>query len=302
VLAAFSDRLARRLDSGTLRCELVHGRRGLLARESVAQKSDLFVAAEIHEIEGRDKTVNTLLSLATAIEENWLREMFPEDIEPTTTVFFDATARRVYADEHVNFRGLSIGKRRVEPPPLEPAARLLAGEVVAGRLRLEHWDHSVEQWILRVNLLARNCPELEIPPLTEAGQAEVIAELCHGAFTYKEIRDKPVKPVVLGWLSHSQREMVDKHAPERLALANGRSPKVAYDAANPPHIALRIQELYGVTATPRIAMGRLPVLVHILAPSMRPVQITQDLAGFWSEHYPRIKQELQRKYPRHVWK
>ena len=69
-----------------------------------------------------------------------------------------------------------------------------------------------------------------------------------------------------------------------------------------PYIALRIQELYDVKSTPRIALGRVPVLVHILAPNMRPVQITQDLEGFWREHYPRVKQELQRKYPKHEWR
>ncbi len=104
------------------------------------------------------------------------------------------------------------------------------------------------------------------------------------------------------WLSAAQQALLSKHAPERLTLANGRTPKVIYDAANPPHIALRIQQLYGVNTTPRIAMGRVPVLVRILAPSQRPVQITQDLAGFWREHYPRIKQELQRKYPKHEWR
>ena len=80
ILLGFSDRVARRLDSGTLRCELVHGRRGTLARESVVQHSPLLVAAEVREVEGKDKSVQTLLSLATAIEEEWLRELFPEDI------------------------------------------------------------------------------------------------------------------------------------------------------------------------------------------------------------------------------
>ena len=108
--------------------------------------------------------------------------------------------------------------------------------------------------------------------------------------------------MVKSWLSHSQQELLDKHAPERLTLANGRTPKVAYEAGAPPHIAVRIQELYDVNTSPHIAMGRVPVLVHILAPNMRPVQITQDLAGFWREHYPRVKQELQRKYPKHAWR
>jgi hypothetical protein len=162
---------------------------------------------------------------------------------------------------------------------------------------LTDWDHGVEQWILRLNLLAQWCPELGLPPITDAARRDLVQQLCHGAFSYKDIKDKPVRPLVKGWLSPQQQEWVDQHAPERLTLANGRAPKVVYDAANPPHIAVRIQELFDVNSTPRIAMGRVPVLVHILAPNMRPVQITQDLAGFWREHYPRIKQELQRNIP-----
>jgi ATP-dependent helicase HrpB len=152
LLIGFSDRVARRVDSGTLRCELVHGRRGVLARESAVQNQPLLVAAEVREIEGKDKAVNTLLSLATAIEEPWLRELFPEDINTTTRVFYDATSKRVYAEEQLRFRDLAIGTRRVEPPPAEEAARLLTEEVVAGRLILKEWDQGIEQWILRLNL------------------------------------------------------------------------------------------------------------------------------------------------------
>ncbi|HYG36779.1 MAG TPA: ATP-dependent helicase C-terminal domain-containing protein, partial [Clostridia bacterium] len=302
ILIGFSDRVGRRLDSGTLRCDLVHGRRGVLARESAVQNSPLLVAAEVREVEGKDKTVNTLLSMATAIEESWLRELFQEDISLTPRVFFDPATKRVYAEEQLRFRDLAIGTRRVDPPPADAAAKLLSEEVIAGRLVLKEWDHGVEQWILRLNLLSQWCPELALPAITEQDRRDIIEQLCHGAFGYKDIKDKPVKPIVKSWLSPAQADLLDKHAPERLTLANGRTPKVAYEAGAPPHIAVRIQELYDVNTTPRIGMGRVPVLVHILAPNMRPVQITQDLAGFWREHYPRVKQELQRKYPKHQWR
>jgi ATP-dependent helicase HrpB len=302
ILLGFSDRVARRLDSGTLRCELVHNRRGLLARESVVHSAPLFVAAEIREIEGKDKAVNTLLSLATAIEESWLREFFPDDFESVPRTYFDATARRVYAEEQARFRQLTIGTRKVEPPPLEPAGALLAEEVLAGRLVLHDWDHTVEQWLTRLRLLAQWCPELDLPAIGQEERTHLIHQICHGAFSYKDIKDKPVKHVVKSWLSAQQQALLDQHAPERLTLSNGRNPKVAYPDGAPPHIALRIQELYDVRETPRIALGRVPVCIHILAPSMRPVQITQDLPGFWREHYPRIKQELQRKYPKHLWR
>jgi ATP-dependent helicase HrpB len=302
ILIGFSDRVARRLDSGTLRCDLVHGRRGILTRDSVVQTAPLLVVAEIREVEGRDKEVNTLLSLATAIEESWLRELFPDDINASQKVFYDVTVRRVYAEEQVRFRDLAIAGRRVEPPPTDEAARLLADEVMAGRLVLKEWDHGVAQWILRLNLLSQWCPELELPPITESDRRHLVEQLCLGAFSYKDIKDKPVQPVIKSWLSPAQQELLDKAAPERLKLSNGRAPKVNYEAGNPPYVALRIQELFGVNMTPRIAQGRVPVVVHILAPSQRPVQITQDLPGFWRDHYPRIKQELQRKYPKHEWR
>ncbi len=302
ILIGFSDRVARRLDQGTLRCELVHGRRGLLARESVVQHSSLFVAAEIREIEGRDREVNTLLSLATAIEPDWLKELFPDDLKSEMHVQFDGTAKRVQAAELVRFRELALSAKRVDPPPAGAAARLLAEEIVSGRLPLPNWDHSVEQWLLRLRLLCQHCPELQLPPITDEDRKHIIEQLCLGAMSYKDLKEREVKPVVMSWLSEAQRQLLDKHAPERLALPNGRTPKVSYEAGNPPHIALRIQELYDVNQTPRIAMGRVPVLVHILTPGMKPIQITQDLANFWREHYPRIKSELQRKYPKHLWR
>ncbi len=300
ILIGFSDRVARRLDQGTLRCELVHERRGVLARESAVQHSPLFVAAEVREVEGRE--VNTILSLATAIEVDWLRELYPEDMESEPHVQYDSTAKRVQAAELVKFRGLALSAKRVEPPPADRAAQLLADEIIAGRLPLPNWDHSVEQWLLRLRLLCQHCPELQLPPITEDDRKHIIGQLCHGAVSYKDIKEREVKPVVMSWLSETQRGLLDKHAPERLTLANGRTPKVAYEAAGLPHISLRIQELYDVTQTPKIALGRVPVLVHILTPGMKPIQITQDLASFWREHYPRIKSELQRKYPKHLWR
>jgi len=302
ILIGFSDRVGRRMDQGTLRCELVHGRRGVLARESKVQQSPLFVVAEIREIEGRDREVNTILSLATAIEADWLRELFPGDIKSEVEVQFDAQQRRVLAAELLRFRDLALAAKRIDPPPAEAAARLLADEVLAGRLLLPNWDHTVEQWLARLNLLCQQCAELQLPPITEEDRHAIIAQLCDGAVSYKDIKEREVKPVVVSWLSHTQRELLDKYAPERLTLSNGRTPKVTYENNRAPFISLRIQELYDVQQTPKVAMGRVPVTVHILTPGMKPIQVTQDLANFWREHYPKVKSELQRKYPKHLWR
>jgi ATP-dependent helicase HrpB len=299
LLIGFSDRVARR-DLTTLRCDVVHGRRGTLSRESIVKNSPLIVAAEIREVDGKE--LSTILSLATAIDAEWLRDLFPHDIICRLQTEFDPVAKRVTAEEHLCFRDLTIETRRIEPPPADAAARILATEVLSGRLPLRGWDTAVEQWILRVNFVARNCPDLGVPPIEADDRRLLVEMLCQNATGYKDIKDRPALPVVKAWLSSEQQALVEKHAPERLTLVNGKRPKVVYAADAPPFIAARIQELFGLKQIPALALGRVRPVLHILAPNNRPVQITQDLAGFWVEHYPALKRELQRRYPRHEWR
>lgn len=302
MLLGFSDRLARRLDKGTLRCELVHGRKGVLARESVVHHADMMVVADIREIGNREGEVQTILSLATEIDPSWLKEFYPDDFDSSIVVVWDPSSRRVYAASQETFRGMALSAKRVEPPPEEPAARLLAEKIMDEEIGLKHWDIKVDQWILRLNSLAEWCPELELPVIDEEAKRHIIESICMGAFSYKEIKERPVIPVLRQWLSHAQCELLDKQAPERVTLSNGKTPKVIYSRESAPYISLRIQELYDVNALPKIGLQKISLAVHILAPNMRPVQITQDLAGFWKEHYPNVKKELQRKYPKHAWR
>lgn len=301
VLAGFPDRVARRFDTATLRCEIVHGRRGLLSRESAVRRAPLVIAGEIREVEGRGREDKTLLGLVTAIEPAWLEELFPFDLSRKVVVGFDAEAKRVTAEEVTRFRDLAIGKKPADPPPDE-AAKRFADEVLAGRLQFREWDAAVDQWLLRVAFVAKACPDLGLRPPDDAARRAAIERLCAGALSWKDLRDRPVMREIRALVEPALQSAVEKHAPERLDLPNGKKPKVVYSPDAPPHIALRIQELFGVTRIPALALGRVPVAVHVLAPSNRPVQVTQDLARFWTEHYPRIKKELQRKYPKHEWR
>ncbi len=298
VLTGFADHLARRLDVGTLRCALVHGCKGVLARESVVA-APLLVATEIAEVEGRD--VSVLLSGATAVKEEWLRELFPEDFSETESVVYDATMRRVFVERQKRFHDLVLESERSDKPPLSEAARILASEVAAGRLVLNEWGDAVEQWIARVNCLRQWMPELELPAITAEDRVVLIEQVCHGAVSYKEIKDKPVWPVVKAWLSGQQQAWVDEYVPERLELPGRRRAKITYASDGPPKLAARIQDLYGVKGL-WVAQRRVPLLIEILAPNQRPVQVTQNLANFWKETYPKLKQELQRKYPKHEWR
>jgi len=302
VLLGFSDHLARRLDKGTLRCELVHGRKGVLARESCIAESPLFVAAEITEIESRGE-VNTLLNLNTAIEEAWLKELFPEDFHDAGGVAYDETQRRVLARKERRFRDLVLeSKQTAEEPPDGEAAAILAREVMAGRIVLTEWNESVEHWITRVNCLAKWWPELEVNPITEADRATLIEQICYGSHGARELKDKPVMPVLHDWLLPEQLAVLDDYLPERIVMANGRKARVTYTKDGPPVLSARIQELYGVESKFTLGHGRVPVKFEVLAPNQRPIQVTDDLSNFWREQYPKIKTELSRRYPRHEWR
>ncbi|MDP2606900.1 MAG: helicase-related protein, partial [Deltaproteobacteria bacterium] len=162
VLLGFSDHLAKRSDAGSLRCELVHGRRGVLARESVV-KAPLFVVSEVREVEsggGRERNLNVVLNLATAVKEEWLRELFPNDFKAVHAVAYDPTLRRVIAREETRFRDLVLEEKLLDNPPADEAASILAREVAAGRCALENWNETVEQWLHRVNRLREWMPEL----------------------------------------------------------------------------------------------------------------------------------------------
>jgi ATP-dependent helicase HrpB len=302
VLVGFSDHLARRLDKGTLRCELVHKRKGVLARESCIDQAPLLVAAEITEIESRGE-VNTLLNLCTAIEEPWLKELFPEDFADAGGVTYDVTARRVMARKERRFRDLVLeSKQTAEEPPEGEAAAILAREVMAGNIMLTEWNEAVEQWIVRVNCLAKWWPELEVNPITDADRATLIEQICYGSHGARELKDKPVMPVLRDWLLAEQLAVLDDYLPERLIMANGRKARLTYVKDGPPVLSARIQELYGVNSTFTLGHGRVPVKFEVLAPNQRPIQVTDDLSNFWREQYPKIKTELSRRYPRHEWR
>jgi ATP-dependent helicase HrpB len=303
VLAGFSDQVARRLDRGTLRCDLVHGRRGLLARESAMQEATLLVVSEISEIGGRGGEVSVLLSLATAIEESWLKELFPDDYGDARGVIYDEAAKRVVARRERRFRDLVLeSKGGSDDVPPNEAAALLAAEVLAGRIKIDAWDESVEQWIIRVNRLAEWFPELEVNPLTEADRKTLIEQICYGETGARAVKGKEVMPFLRDWLTAEQLAVIDTYLPERLVMANGRRSKINYSKEGPPVLSARIQELYGVEGKFTLGHGRVPVKIEVLAPNHRPIQVTDDLTSFWRDMYPKVKAELSRKYPRHEWR
>lgn len=302
LLAGFSDHLAVRRDEGTFRCDVVHGRRGTLDRDSVVRKARMLVAAEMREIESGGGGIDVRLGLATAVSEESLREIFPGDFSERTEVALDPVQRRVVARPIRLFRDLVIWRGPECAAPEGEAAHLLADEVGAGRCAIKEWDDAVEQWISRVNFLAARMPELGIAPIGVLEKRVMLEQICYGASSVKEARDRPVWPVVRGWLNGAQLAAVERLVPDKVELPSGRRARIRYLPAGDPVLSARIQDLFGLERVPELCGGRSVPVVEILAPNHRPVQTTKDLTGFWRDAYPKIRQELRRRYPKHEWR
>ncbi len=300
MLASFSDQLAIRYNQGSLACQLVGKRKGKLDDESSAKDATAFVAAEITEVEARE--VITHLRRATAIDPEWIKEQFPDDMQTRDGAAWDDNRRRVVSLNETRFRDLTLeAKQSDQDINLDQAAELLSERVLSGELKLKKWDHSVDQWAARLTLLGNAMPELEMPSWSEDDKALAIAQICHGATSYKQIKEAPVWGTLKEWLSSAQRSALDSYCPERIQLTNGQSAKITYNPDSDPFISIRVSHLFGVWKTPTIADGRIPLLVHILTPGQKPWQMTKDLDSFWSNGYPQMRKELNGRYPRHPW-
>ena len=125
---------------------------------------------------------------------------------------------------------------------------------------------------------------------------------CDEATCYRDIKDKTILPLARSLLTPAQQYLVDKHAPERMDLPSGRRAKITYAAEAQPYLSARIQDLYGVTDDLHIASGRHALLIHVLGPNHRPLQVTTSLRTFWSTTYPELRPQLARQYPKHEWR
>jgi ATP-dependent helicase HrpB len=140
-----------------------------------------------------------------------------------------------------------------------------------------------------------------LPALDEAALEGAVRAACAGRRSVAELREAAILATWAAGLAPAQRAAIERLAPERVALPGGRRVAIHYERGKPPWIASRLQDFFGMAEGPRVADGRVPLVLHLLAPNQRPVQVTTDLSGFWERHYPALRRELMRRYPRHAW-
>ncbi|MGF1656889.1 MAG: ATP-dependent helicase HrpB [Verrucomicrobiales bacterium] len=301
LMAAFPDHIASRLDRGTLRCQLTGHRKGMLERDSVASDAPMVVALEITEImSGKD--VEVRLNHVARLEPEWLEEVFPDSVEVNRVVQLEGPSGRVMTRIQTVWRDMVIEQSGWREAEEEVAAKMLSAEVMSGRIQLPAWDKVWEEGASRIEWLAGQCPELDLPKLDENIEQQALQQQLTGCHSRREMETRTFSQPWHSLLSPNQTLDLQRLAPEHLSLPNKRKVKIFYSRSAGPTVAARIQELYGLEASPSLAKGRARLVFEIQGPNRRPLQVTSDLKSFWSESYPVLKKELQRRYPKHEWR
>jgi ATP-dependent helicase HrpB len=293
LLAAFPDRVARRREVGSRRGVMVGGR-GVRLAPSSGVDTEFFLCIDVDA--GQKET---LVRQASAIERDWLPAA---QIRSAVEVAFDADAERVTAKRRMYFADLVIEETDAPLPDGEETARVLADAAAAHPKRVLPPDDSpAGLYRTRVRCLREWMPELQLPALDEAELRELLTWLCHRCRSFADLRKADWLQAFHDRLNHVQRQAVEREAPERLLVPSGSRIALRYELGRPPVLAVRIQEVFGLADTPRVAGGRVPVLLHLLGPNYRPQQVTDDLRSFWTNTYPQVRKDLRARYPKHAW-
>ena len=286
ILTAFPDRVARRRKDRELLLAS-----GGSARLECDARAEFLLAIDI---EDRTEHAQPLVRLYCPIDPAWLLDLFPARVHERAAVEWNRAAERVEAASALLYENLVIEETRSGTPDPEQASALLAQRALeAGIDRFLDRD-DLDQSLARIAFASEHAaiaqPDLE----TE------FREICAGLKSFADL--KTAAPSLIPALERrAGSKLLAEIAPARIRLPNGRETRVNYQTGQPPSIASRLQDFFGLRETPRIARGQVALVVHLLAPNKRPVQTTTDLAGFWQRLYPQVRRELSRRYPKHAW-
>ncbi|UGB37886.1 ATP-dependent helicase HrpB [Frateuria soli] len=299
LLHAWPDRIARQDEARPRRYTLANGRGASLHEASTLVGEPWLVVLDLR-LEARD----SLVLAAAPFDPRRLEADFPQHFLRERTLGWNDARGAVEAFEEQRFGAIVLERRSVPVRPEDALPALLAAVRSRGIDALP-WSGTARRLRARMQALAGWMPELGLPDVSDAA---LLASLENWLGPYLQGKRKldalgadELSLALATMLDYGQRSQLDQHAPESLTVPSGQARKLEYAPGEPPVLAVKLQELFGLADTPRVAGGRVPVTLHLLSPAGRPIQVTQDLKGFWERTYPEVKKELKGRYPRHPW-
>ncbi|HEY1684860.1 MAG TPA: ATP-dependent helicase HrpB [Tepidisphaeraceae bacterium] len=298
LLLAFPDRVVRRRQSDPA-TGLMVGNIGIrLAHESAVRRGEYFLAIDVQS-DDRSRKSEALVRIASRIERDWLDELFPQFIQSQRTLTFDESRQKVIQKNQTFYRDLLLSESEDMPTDLQSAGELLAQSLRPRATKFFESDPAAAQWLARLQLLRRAMPEHPWPDLDASALADLLST---AAANHRSVDQLPPALDLLGsTLIYPLDRLFDASAPVAITVPTGNRIQIDYTNPTGPVLAVRLQELFGLPQTPTICSGRVPLVLHLLGPNYRPVQITNDLTSFWKTTYFQVRKDLKARYPKHSW-
>ncbi len=295
---AYPDRIAQRRPGTTGRRFLLRNGLGAFLEPQGLSGEEYLVVAEL---EGKPPEHRILLAAPISIEE--IRTWFADDVLVEEEVVWNAGTRSVAARRRERLGAVVLRETALrDPDPDRVAGALLEGVRREG-LHVLPWDDGASRTRARISFISTldpACPDVSDAALLGSLE-EWLGPAIAGISRLDDLSRVDLSAVLLGRLSWEQRAALDRLAPTHVAVPTGSRIAVNYGDPGSPVLAVRLQEMFGLTETPRVGGGAVPLTLHLLSPAGRPVQVTRDLAGFWRTSYFDVRRELKGRYPRHAW-
>jgi ATP-dependent helicase HrpB len=294
---AYLDRIAKNRGDG--RFLLANGRGAVVEQKSSLAREPFLTVAEVAGSATQGRIV-----LAAPISFGEIEERFAERIETREQITFEPQSRALRGRSSRTLGAIVLAERPVPVAADEASARILADGIVRLGLDRLPWTKALSQWRDRVIFL-RNAEGEEWPDLSDAALSaradDWLATALYGKTGLGEFSADELFAAVSALVPHALRRRLDAEAPTHFLAPSGSQVPIDYEAPEGPKLSIRVQELFGLDRHPTIAAGRVPLVVELLSPAHRPVQVTRDLPGFWRGSYAAVKSDMRGRYPRHPW-
>jgi ATP-dependent helicase HrpB len=289
LLVAFPDRVGARVDAETIR---LSSGRAKLDPSCEVRDSELLVA-----IEARETPRGARITVASRIEPEWLLELFEDRLDDQIEIRFDEARDRLERVRELAFDGVVIERSEGAVVDDDEAAEGLASHVERRGVATYFDADELERLFSRLVFARSQGLELDVDEDALTGRA--LRVLCYGRRSTRDLRGLSLAEAILASVGPEPRRRLDALAPEHVAIPGRARVTVHYPRGREPYVESRVQDFFGALEGPRVAEGRVPLLLHLLAPNGRAVQVTKELSGFWERHYPSLRKELMRRYPKH---
>ncbi|MBB5210289.1 ATP-dependent helicase HrpB [Microbulbifer hydrolyticus] len=303
---AYPDRIAKNRHDRGRRFLLSNGRGAHFSHDDELAHEEYLVVADL-DGHGRDARIQ----LAARISSEALYEHFDDRIIRETAVRWDDNAGRAVASEQTRLEKLVLEEKPAQEISPELLSRALLDAIRQKGLRILPWNKESESLLERVRFLSGQADafpdlleQLSLPDWSESALLETLDEWLlphlHGLNKLDQLKQLDLKSLLLAQLEWSTQQRIDELAPSHMEVPSGSRIAIQY-GESPPVLPVRLQEMFGLAQTPAILNGRYPLMIHLLSPAQRPVQVTRDLASFWANTYHEVKKELRIKYQKHFW-